>query len=341
MAAQNSLAGRGVWGAVIGTILLAVAGTAAASSVLLWPVAGRPAVASPGGTIHIALREEGAIGLSRGGEPYSLALALDPSPAGLEGRATLPESLPPGAYDVLVDSASGAELHRNVVYVLPEAPVSYTLAIVRGTALLEPGPEGASIAEGVAARISAASLVFAVGPFSREGAPVDYAAIRPALEGASIPVYLCPDISDLRSGSWPESLGAPVYGVTFGEDGYLVLGPGFAAQQARSSRWIGPAHRARRALRASRWSTGIVTRYGIDWDVRAQLALFNDDPLDYLVAMSVPPETGDTAPWGRTRIVPPAVIPRGAVILLDVGPVSIRLQQPSPASPTPPPAEAP
>ena len=82
-----------------------------------------------------------------------------------------------------------------------------------------------------------------------------------------------------------------------------------------------------------------MTRYGIDWDVRAQLALST-------MTHWTPGGVGSTGSRGHgalgyTRIVPPAVIPRGAVILLDVGPVSIRLQQPSPASPIPPPAEAP
>lgn len=340
MATRTLIALRTVRIALTCSVVLLAAGAVSDAGVLRWPAAGRPAVALPGGAFDIALREEAEVALSRGGDQYSLKVALDASPAGVEGRATLPEAIAPGTYDIAVTLASGTELHNNVVFVLPEVPESYTLAIVQGTALLEPGPEGVSIAESVAARISAASLAFAVGPFSREGGAVDYATIRSALEGASIPVYLCPDISDLRSGAWPESLGGPVYGVTFGEDGYLVLGPGLAAQHAQALRWIGPAHRARRMLRPSRWSTGIVARYGLDWDVRGQLAIFNDDPLDYLVALSAPPELGDSVPWGRTRLVPSAAVPRGAVMLLEVGPTAIRIPQPSvlPESAAPDPA---
>jgi hypothetical protein len=80
-------------------------------------------------------------------------------------------------------------------------------------------------------------------------------------------------------------------------------------------------------LRGSRWSTGITSRFGLDWNPRSQIALFVDDPLDYLIAGALPPELGAEVPWGHARLMPPPAVPVGDFVVLDVDAGGIRLRQ--------------
>ncbi|OQB27423.1 MAG: hypothetical protein BWY09_03190 [Candidatus Hydrogenedentes bacterium ADurb.Bin179] len=83
----------------------------------------------------------------------------------------------------------------------------------------------------------------------------------------------------------------------------------------------GLLHLYRRQLRASRWSIGFTHRYDVSMGMRAQLSLFVDDPLDYLVYGHYhrEPGEGDGIPWGNTRhiMTPAAVDGKMRFLLVD------------------------
>src|SRR5690606_24914389 len=119
---------------------------------------------------------------------------------------------------------------------------------------------------------------------TRDGTAASYQALAMTFGAIAAPVVFCPDREELERGAYRSIFGPPVYGFRFGEDGYLLLGPGPDHSDSGAEALMGPIHQWRRALRSSRWSTAVAGRFGLDWMMRSQLILFEDDPLDYLIA---------------------------------------------------------
>jgi len=312
--------------------LFAVSSAFCASSagIIQFPVPGRPVVVAPGESLKVGLREEGVVQLEAGAKTYPLDLALaEPVGAVRQGDAPLPDGLPPGTYDLICNSKSGKEIASGVVHVLAETPSEYAIALIRGGAL----PSEESDPEVVAAALrdlilpSGASLAFLMGPLREENTNENYQVLRDALAILRLPVYLCPAESDLKSPRYNTLFGSPLYPMTYGPDGYLMLGPGLQSTSHLEPGALGAAYLARRSIRHCRWSTGVTARFKLDWALRGQIALFVDDPLDYLAAAAVPAEVGNSVPWGDVQFLPPPSIPRGTLLILDVDNSGIRMRQ--------------
>jgi hypothetical protein len=312
----------------LGLGLLVVApAVAGAPTGLRWPAPGRPAIVVPGGTMALGLDASGPVRLEREGRAVPLVMDDLPADSGFQDvRVAIPADVETGVYDLVLDAGGTEQRQHRAVHVIREMPGDYAIAVVQGAALVAGEGEAAG---GIGARLAASSvaLAFAVGPFSRDGAPVDYETVVAVVAALPVPAFVC-----VAEGEFQQDPSAPprsdaIHGVVFGQDGFLNLGGGLPASDPGTLSRAGTAHRLRRELRGSRWSVGITSRYGLDWDMRAQLALFADDPLDYLAAGVVSPALGDRVPWGTARILPPAEIPRGTILILDVNEAGVRLRQ--------------
>lgn len=299
---------------------------------LRWPHAGRPAVATPGGRIDVGLSGGGTLAIQHGDRALPLALARDGGPPGAR-YATVPEALAPGVYDLVYSTPAGREEERPaVLHILESHPETYSFAVVSGTLLDGGDPEAVAR---VARRLKEvdAGLAFLMGPLLESGGGAEaWDALREAITALAVPVFVCPAARDVADPDYEAYFGTPVYAAAYGADGYLMLGPGLRAYDPAVPGLLGVAYQGRRRLRASRWSTGVTARYGLDWHPRAQMVLFADDPLDYVVAGALPADAGDTVPWGRAHFVPPPALPRGAFLVLDVSGTGIRVRPPAPAA---------
>lgn len=292
-----------------------------------WPRLGRPAVLMPGGLLEVGAREEGALSLEQDGRLTPLNTNWSPAPGAIhQGRAKIPEGIAPGRYALQLASPGGTSTRTSAVQVLAEIPEEYAVAVVRGALSAEGAAEQSPLPVEFPTRLNEAGVqvVFILGPLTRRGTDEEYKALETLVSSIELPVYLCPDKSDLRGDDFRARFGNPIYGVSFGRDGFLFLGAGLPAEDPRARESLGEAHLLRRALRASRWSIGVAGAFGLDWDLRAQIALFVDDPLNALIAGSVAPGLGDTVPWGRTAFVLPAEGPRETITVISVTPTGIR-----------------
>ena len=283
----------------------------------------------PGGALEFGLQGEGALHLSRGGTDHPLTPGSLQVIGGIvRGQAVLADSLLPGLYDLVYKAEDRVETQRGAVHVLTALPQAYAIAVVRVAAFagdVDAPVDYGAVGERIVA--SGAALAFLMGPLAPEGNAPAYPALQDLLAALPVPAYVVPDGQDLAAPGYWELFGNPIYGMSYGEDGYLMLGAGLPAAEAAVHRALGTVYLDRRALRASRWTSGVTGRFGLDWSLRGQIALFVDDPLDYLIAAEAPPEMGVEVPWGQTRLLPPPDIPRGALMMLDVDAAGIRLRQ--------------
>lgn len=318
--------------------LMALLQVAAASSVLAdgagsavqWPIPGRPAVVAADGVLEVGLRETGSLALAGGGLTHPLAVEFGAPEGGVTlGAAPLPDGLSAGTYDLIFRGGRGDETQPGVVHIVPAFPAAYSVALVRAAAFTADGVEVDAMVASLRERLAPAgvSLAFLLGPLAGGDQSDGYKMLRDALAVLRLPVFVCPSEADLLSPQCVANFGRPPYAMTFGADGYLLLGGGLPASDPRTSGALGEAYLARRILRPCRWSTGVAARYGLDWALRGQIALFVDDPLDYLIAAEAPPTLGDTVPWGTTRLVPSPAIPRGTLLILEVDVGGVRMRQ--------------
>lgn len=297
---------------------------------LRWPIVGRPAVVTPGGALEVGVAGEGMLQLEGAGQALALEVRWEGERAGIRrGVCTLPETLAPGIYDLAVRAGDVEDRGRRAVHVVAEVPPTYSIALVRRAPQGMGGVAAPALPPELPARLAEAGvgLVIMMGPLAPGGTAKEFQALQESITLLAHPVFLCPSAADLESGSYEAYFGDPVYGVTYGLDGYLFLGAGLAAQDPSVPGTLGEVYRTRRVLRRCRWSTGVASRYGPDWNIRGQIALFADDPLDYLLADIVPPGMGSTVAWGKARVAPPPEIPRGTLLILDVNESGIALRQ--------------
>ena len=328
--------------AVIAVLLGAwVASAPALAESILLPRTGAPALVVPGGLLEVTALAEGTLSLEGAGPPISLDATWSPGAGGAQlGRAVVPVGTAPGRYTLLVAGATAPAQREGAVHVLAAFPEDYAIAIVRGAKSDDVGESTPALPVDLGARLSAESVQLAIllGPLTRGGSEEEYVALEALLVASEVPVYLCPDASESRSPIYRKHFGDGIRGVTFGRDGFLFLGAGLTAVDPQSHARLGEAHRLRRAMRASRWSVGVASAYGLDWDLRAQIALFVDDPLNFLIAGYAPAELGATLPWGKTQFALPASAPPAPLTALEVSATGIRLR-PEPEA-TEAPAEA-
>jgi hypothetical protein len=319
---------------------LALLCTSACADTIVWPRLGYPSVNVPGGLLEVGTDTEGSLVLEQAGQLTPLDAQWSAVPAGMHfGRAVLPATISPGRYTLQLTGPNGTTSRPGAVHILEKVPEDYAIAVVRSVA----SPEGAIPAGDLNAALSGASVNLAVlvGPFATQGAAQEMESLEAQLLALDMPVFLCPRSSDLRVPVFIEHFGNAFHGVTFGRDGYLFLGAGLFAQDPQTHGRLGEAHRLRRALRASRWSVGVAGDYGLGWDLRSQMALFVDDPLNALITATAPPEVGATVPWGKTALILPPPAPQGPITILDVSANGIRPRlQPELAVETPKPQEA-
>ncbi len=290
-----------------------------ASATYRGPEPGRPAVVVPGGVMGVGERDGETVTLVRGTERHSLSVV---APTGVvpvgTGYVHIPKAFPVGRYELVGPREDNVPSPTGVVHVLPEFPEAYAVAVVRGDR--SENTTGTVFSDALVAAVadSPAALVFLVGALTGDGTAASYTALDAQWSALSVPVFYCPD-ADETTRRRAAGLALPGdHAIAFGRDGYLLLGAGLPHSDVGVDGRMGAIQRWRRALRASRWSVGVAGRFGLDWSIRAQLVLFVDDPLDYLVTAETLAGVGETLPWGRTRYAIPPTAPSVPLQLIAV-----------------------
>lgn len=289
------------------------------------PNNGVPAVTAPQGTFESVLEEEAALTLLDAAGEHPLEVTWSTRPDGRRlGQCTAAAPLPAGAYSLRADTGARTDTNSRAVYVMDAFPESYQVAhitdIHAGTTRYATPYTDIITEVFKAVNASEASFVLVTGDLTESGEPDQFRSLLTLLDSCRLPTFVVAGNHDRKDRCYQQFFGSLTYMFTFGQDGYLAFDSKDFLTADEMSGQDGLLHYYRRQIRACRWSIGFTHRYEVNMGVRAQIALFVDDPLDYLICGHTHREPGeqDGIPWGNTRmIMTPAAID-GRLRLLQV-----------------------
>lgn len=281
--------------------LAAFSFAAAAAPHISRPMAGMPAVVTPGDAFPVLLSEAAELGLRAPEATYPLPA---PDAAGL---CMLPPETKPGVYALEARNATGTFRRAAAVHVLAAWPDAYTVAHVGNLGLAAGDAEARSRAAAALAEAAQAptSLILISGPVTRDGSSEACTQVESLLAALPVPSVIAPEAD--ASAAFAAHFGAAPNGLRFGADAYFALDTSGALPLEDTAPALAGLYSSRRAFRAARWSIGVTRRYSFAVGMRAQIALFVDDPLDVLLVTTAPEVEGEVlrgVPWGRTRLLP-------------------------------------
>ncbi len=320
------------------------------------PNNGVPALVLPGGQFDARLGARAELAMEGPQGRYPLEATWTLLPGGqFQARCTIPEAAPPGTYALAATSDQGADNNLRSLYVFEAFPEYYTVAHVSDTHLgkVREGkrpPLDVNTELFTALNDADAHLVLVTGDLTEGGRPEEFRRLLGVLDRCAAPTFVCPGNHDRNALHYERFFGPCYYRFRFGQDGYLA----FDTKDFVTADELGPQdgflQRARRELKACRFTIGFTHRYEPTMGMRSQLSLFVDNPLDLLLAGHWHRE--NTAeeralPWGKTAlsVVPAAVdgyarlldmtakglIPRPVAQFTSVGPQ----EPPAPIPPSP------
>jgi hypothetical protein len=300
------------------------------------PNDGRPVIARPGGAFEAVLSERAVLRITGRASSHELTVVWDPSADGrMKALCTVPADAPPGTY--VVEAVAGDKVDQTVrsVYLRESFPDYYAIAHL--TDIQIGSDRRARSAEAVfadliqAVNASSAAFVLITGDLTEDGGPDAFRKLIAILDQCTKPTFVCPGERDTREGGHETFFGPPTYMFWFGRDGYLSFDTGGAAVDAGLGRHVADLHVFRRAIRPARWSIGFTYEYNPAWDMRGQIVLFVDDPLDHLFVGHEYPGNGEKevqVPWGTTVFTATPAGMDGAMRFIDVSPGAVRPREP-------------
>lgn len=291
------------------------------------PHNGQPALVLPGGAFTALLQERADVSLVRNGAPVPLNAEPQPRPGGLTAaRCQIPEDMQPGPYAIRAAAESGVDTTVRSVYVLEKFPKYYAVAHISDVHVGKPLRDGETpmdVLEAVftSASVSDAAFALVTGDVTENGKTEQFQRFLALLDTCALPTFVVAGNHDRNALNYERFFGRGACMFRFGRDGYL----GFDTKDLMVADELGAQdgllQRYRRALKPCRWTVGFTHRYEPMMGMRAQLLLFVDNPLDFLLFGHWHRENtaGESVtPWGKTRIsVVPAAI-HGKLRVLDM-----------------------
>lgn len=283
---------------------------------LITPNNGIPALVSGGREFSVEALGEAELTLQGAVGEIPVAAAWTARASGRHVAAcTLPEGVAPGLYALHAKHASGEDSNARAVAVLPPPGDLYAIAHLSDTHIgsgRHKRPSTAIVGDLIQAiNRSGAAFCIVTGDLTDGGEPAQFQDFLKVLDTCTLPTFVCSGNHDREALNYEQFFGPAVYAFAYGRDGYLsfdakdfVTTPDLGAQP-------GELETARRSIRAARFSIGFAHRFEASQGMRGQLALFVDDPLDYLLFGHWHRENTDEErglPWGRTRV---SVVPAG------------------------------
>ncbi len=252
--------------------------------IIIAPNEGTPAIVAPGGEFAVLLREERDLVLVSDTIRLPLMLeSLREFDGHVEAWYRIPIQARPGSYDI---ETAGTDRDRiaGVVYVVDSDLAEYDVVVLN--------PDTPARWSEQMAQQKSEQLTIALIPYPTAPSAAARTQLLEALTQSNTPTIVIPGIGDPHA--FEAVFGPAVYAVSVGRDAYLRFpsGRGLAGKEGR-------LHELRRSIRAARWSVGVSPASWETWDLRTQLTLLVDDPLDVHFAMGAP-KTERKNPWGTT-----------------------------------------
>ncbi len=268
-------------------------------STILAPSSTQPAIVVRGDALSVLLREDAALRLESSAGSFELTQSSSQTRRGVRAiRATFPPTVSVGAYTLVATSAGGDDRNFRAVFVLDAPPEEYRVAVWNNPRVSADPQSPDTALFRVTAEINAGrpALVLVTGDLTASGSPGQFRLALELLNDCTAPTLVAPGPADATAGHAQDYLGDYPVAVPFGSDGYLLCSTPAWDLGGEDGR----LHLERRRIRAARWSVGVGCNVD-SGDLRTQLAIFVDDPLDAVVG-AIGGTPGRTSPWGPTSI---------------------------------------
>ena len=292
---------------------------------LITPNNGQPAILRAGDTFTLLTRRLAEIRIESAEEQIALVTKWTQIPGErFHGTCTVPVSVAAATYTLVATSGGMSDRIDRAVYVVDTFPATYAFAHLADPRIGSSrhwSSSPAILESLIASSVKAgAAFILLTGDLTESGTTEQFRDLLTALETSPIPTLLSPGTRDRGAGQYETFFGPPTYALFFGRDAYLSVDTGGIVPDSNPHAGHARLQMLRREIKPARWAIGFTHRYANTMDLRTQLILFVDNPLDGLLA-------GETAPtaegllnwsWNTTPIVrtPPAI--DGAYRIVDV-----------------------
>lgn len=263
------------------------------------PHNGRPALALQGESFMVELQEEATLQLRSEKRTIPLDVTWSVGSGGnVTGTCRVPSDAAPGPYTLEAATVTSTDQNIRSVYLYDAFPEDYRIAHVPGESVSAERLQRALATAGE----SGAAFALITAPLANTKDPELLEAFSTVLDESPLPAFLCPQQNSSDDDPYAALFGTRSFAFQFGRDGYLGFNAPGAPNRAALTDAPAAQHRLRRFIRPARWSIGFTQHYDAAMDMRSQLTLFVDDPLDVLIAGDV--RAGhETIPWGSTALI--------------------------------------
>ena len=292
---------------------------------VLTPNNGVPALVTAGGVFRAELAQKASLSLVRDGNSRPITAEWHEIPGGhVEAVCTVPADLAKGAYMLSAEISGSTDQNERSVWVWDRFPEYYVLAHLTdvhiGRKDAAPGPELTlqKILENVNA--SDTVLTAITGDLTDTGSAEQFQEFLRLINTCTTPTIVCPGNHDRNADHYEKYFGPLTYRFTFGRDGYLAFDTKDYVTADDLGGQSGRLQEYRREIKPCRWSIGLTHRYEPTMGMRAQLTLFVDEPLDFLLIGHIHRELekDEGIPWGKTMAIATPASLDGRFRFIDV-----------------------
>ena len=292
---------------------------------LITPNDGQPAILRAGDTFAVLTRRLAEIRIESAGQQIPLVTEWTQIPGErFRGTCSLPASVRPATYTLVATSGGMSDRIDRAVYVVDTFPATYAFAHLADPRIgsTQHWSSSPTILESLIASSAKAGAAFILltGDLTESGTAKQFRDLLTALDASPIPTFVSPGTRDRAAGQYETFFGPPSYALHFGRDAFLSVDTSRIVPGSNPHAGHATLQRLRREIKPARWALGFTHRFANTMDMRSQLILFVDNPLDGLLAGDNAPKDGTQSDWtwNTTRIVrtPPAL--DGTYRIVDV-----------------------
>jgi hypothetical protein len=305
--------------------------------ILLAPNVGKPAIVREGEILAVRARQTSEVYAVQDERRVLLDITWTPERGAVQGEGSWPSGFEDGFVALEVVSDGRSDREDRAVFVSGEASASYLMAVAGEIAIDETNPVSQQSLLDLMEKLGQGPALFAVltGPLTANGTDREFQLLIDAIKSASLPVFVACGPADREN--FALYFGDPVFSFTCNDDGFIVADASGPIPMWDPAGQAGTLQRLRRSIKPRRWSIGFGYSYSPQLDMRAQLALFVDDPLDHFFVSTWTPfgeEVAPATPWNTTALTVAPPLESGRLLM-----VQIRHDEISPIQPRQPVAD--
>jgi predicted phosphodiesterase len=299
------------------------------------PNNAKPVIITTEMPFEILSEKEAILSLSGISGSSRINVSWVPRPGGLFfGLCRVDSPLPPGTYALHAETnLAETDVNLRSVYITESFPESYMIAHITDTHVTSSAmPElNTDTMHGIieALNTSTASFSLITGDLTENGESEQFLRFIKILDMINMPTFVVPGNHDRQKENYEHFFGSSIYSFVYGQDGYLAFDTKDFLIVDEMGEQNGFLQYYRRKVRASRWSIGFTHRYDLTMGFRAQIILFIDDPLDFLIYGHYhrEAENQEGIPWGNTPIIMTPAAKDGMLRFLNINAQGVQAQK--------------